>query len=127
MDHLTIVMKTCGWLLVAGSVLLAFAPAQFVLKGKSPLGDNGVTHYFLAFSASLNLVWGMLLLVAARDPAWAVQATLPCAIGFATLSAWRIPLCRNPDVVATLGKAPMAEVWIFALLAVYFLYSCLQI
>jgi hypothetical protein len=109
-----------GWLLLAGGVVISLVPLQFITRGQSALGDDGVLHYFLAFCASLNIVWGLILLAAADEPQWAVKIALPCATGFALMSLWRIPLSRHPQVLKKLGKAPMFEVAIFALIAAVF-------
>lgn len=109
-----------GWILLAGGLLISVAPAQFITRGRSPLGDDGVLHYFLAFSGSLNVVWGLIMLVAASDPEFAHKIALPCAIGFALLSVWRIPLCRLPEIQEKLGKAPTYEILVFALIAAVF-------
>ena len=115
-----------GWILLAGSVVISLVPLQFLTKGQSALGDDGVLHYFLAFCASLNVAWGLILIVAATDPILVELIALPSAVGFALLSAWRIPLSRHPDVLEKLGKAPMAEVVIFALIAATFFIAGLQ-
>jgi hypothetical protein len=120
MQHYPLFVTVVGWVLVAGGIVISLPPLQFITRGQSSLGDDGVLHYFLAFCASLNLVWGLILLSAASDPAWAKAVALPCAAGFALLSLWRIPLSRHPQVVAGLGKAPMVEVVIFALVATVF-------
>lgn len=126
LEYYDTTLTVIGWILVAGSLLLAFAPLQFLLKGESPLGSDGVLHYFLAFCASLNLVWGLLLLAGAGE-SWSHALALPSAAGFATMSLWRIPLCRNPQVIAQMGKAPAYEVAVFAIIALYFLYAGLGV
>jgi len=122
MEYLSITMTVIGWILVAGAVLLGTAPLQFLLKGESPLGREGTLHYFLAFCSSLSLAWGLILLVAADNPLLASAIVGPCAIAFATMSLWRIPLSRHHQVIEKLGKAPAAEVWLFAAVAAYFGY-----
>ncbi len=119
-EHYPTFVSVIGWILLAGGALISVAPFQFLIKGQSALGEDGVLHYFLAFCASLNVVWGLMLIVAASDPVFVERLALPNAVGFALLSLWRIPLCRHPDVIEKLGKAPMAEVVVFALVAAVF-------
>ncbi len=116
-------VSVMGWVLLAGGVVISLPALQFITKGQSALGNDGVLHYFLAFCGSVNVVWALILLAAAGDPALAVKIALPCAVGFALLSLWRIPLCRHPDVLAKLGKAPMAEVFFFAVIAGVFVMA----
>jgi uncharacterized membrane protein len=120
MQHYSLFVTIVGWILVAGGMVISLPPFQFIARGHSPLGDDGVLHYFLAFCASLNIVWGLILLAAARDPQFAELVALPSAVGFALMSLWRIPLCRRPDVLAGLGKAPTVEVVVFGLIALAF-------
>lgn len=119
-EYYSLFVSVIGWILLAGGVLISVAPLQFVIKGQSSLGEDGVLHYFLAFCASLNVVWGLMLIVAASDPVFVEKLAMPNAVGFALLSLWRIPLSRHPDVLAKLGKAPMGEVFVFGLIAAVF-------
>ena len=57
-----------GWILLAGGLVISIAPLQFIIKGRSALGEDGVLHYFLAFCGSLNIVWALIMLAAASDP-----------------------------------------------------------
>ena len=127
MEYYPQFVSVIGWILLAGGVLISVAPLQFIFKGQSALGEDGVLHYFLAFCASLNVVWGLMLIVAASDPVFVEKLALPNAVGFALLSLWRIPLCRHPDVLAKLGKAPMGEVLVFALIASVFAMTGLTV
>lgn len=120
MQHYSQFVGIIGWLLLAGGVLISLPPLQFITKRQSSLGDDGVLHYFLAFCASLNIVWGLILLAAADEPLLAEKIALPCAVGFGLMSVWRIPLSRHPHVLEKLGKAPMFEVAIFAMIAAVF-------
>lgn len=121
-EHYPLFVNIIGWVLLAGGFVISIAPLQFITRGRSALGDDGVLHYFLAFSGSLNVVWGLIMLVAASNPIFAEKLALPCAVGFALLSLWRIPLCRLPQIQENLGRAPMVEVFVFALISAVFAF-----
>lgn len=116
----TVVLFVIGLIFSLGSVPLGLPVIQYLRRGQSAIGDDGVAHYFLAFSSALSLIWGLLMMQASTSPVAAAAMALPCALGFALLSAWRIPLSKNPSVRDRLGRGPQIEVFLFALLAVYF-------
>lgn len=111
---------TGGALILLGFILLAVM-LFFLSTGQSPIPADGVGHYFVAFTGSVLVAWGLSLQVASRDMALARILAPASAVGMALMAFYRfVIVLSSADVRAWIGFIPMGEACLFGGLAIAF-------
>jgi hypothetical protein len=111
---------TGGGLIVLGFTLLTVM-LVFLGTGQSPIPVDGVGHYFVAFTGSVLMAWGVSLLIASRDMEVARILAPANATGMALMAFYRLVIVlSSADVRAWIGFLPMGEALLFGGLAIAF-------
>lgn len=111
---------TGGALILLGLLLLV-TMLVYLGTGQSPLPVDGVGHYFVAFTGSVLVAWGLGLRAAAQDSKLAHILAPANAIGMAFMAFYRfVIVLSSADVRAWIGFLPMGEAFLFGLLAIAF-------
>ncbi len=111
---------TGGALILLGFILLAVM-LFFLGTGQSPILANGVGHYFVAFTGSVLVAWGLSLQIASRDMDLARILAPASATGMALMALYRfVIVLSSADVRAWIGFIPMGEACLFGGLAITF-------
>lgn len=111
---------TGGGLIVLGFTLLTVM-LVFLGTGQSPIPVDGVGHYFVAFTGSVLMAWGVSLLIASRDMEVARIFAPANATGMALMAFYRLVIVlSSADVRAWIGFIPVGEAFLFSGLAIAF-------
>ena len=111
---------TGGGLILIGLSLLTVM-LVFLSTGQSPIPADGVGHYFVAFTGSVLVAWGLSLQVASQDKELARSLAPASAIGMALMAFYRLVIVlSSADVRTWIGFLPMGEALLFGGLAVAF-------
>ncbi len=111
---------TGGGLILLGFTLLTVM-LVFLTNGQSPIPVDGVGHYFVAFTGSVLVAWGLSLQVASRHMELARILAPASAIGMALMAFYRLVIVlSSADVRAWVGFLPMGEAFLFGGLAIAF-------
>jgi hypothetical protein len=111
---------TGGGLIVLGFTLLTVM-LVFLGTGQSPIPVDGVGHYFVAFTGSVLMAWGVSLLIASQDMEVARILAPANATGMALMAFYRfVIVLSSADVRAWIGFLPMGEALLFGGLAIAF-------
>lgn len=111
---------TGGALILLGFILF-IAMLIFLNTGRSPIPSNGVGHYFVAFTGSVLVAWGLSLQVASQNIELARLLAPASAIGMALMALYRLVIVlSSADVRAWVGFIPVDEAFLFSGLAIAF-------
>ena len=111
---------TGGGLILLGLILL-ISMLIFLSTGQSLIPVGGVGQYFVAFTGSILVVWGLSLQVASHEIEIARILAPVNAIGMILMAFYRfVIVLSNADVRAWVGFIPMGESFLFGVLAVAF-------
>lgn len=111
---------TGGALILLGFTLLTVM-LVFLGTGQSPIPADGVGHYFVAFTGSVLVAWGLSLHVASRHMELARILAPANAIGMALMAFFRMVIVlSSADVRSWIGFLPMGEALLFGGLAIAF-------
>jgi len=114
---------TGGALILLGITMLT-TMLIFLITGHSPIPTGGVGHYFLAFTGSVLVAWGLSLRLASRNSELAYLLAPANAIGMALMAFYRsVIVLSSADVRAWIGFIPMGEALLFGGLAIAFLWG----
>ena len=116
--------KLCG-IAGGGLILIGFTllivMLVFLGTGQSPIPVDGVGYYFVAFTGSVLMAWGVSLLIASRDMEVARILAPANATGMALMAFYRfVIVLSSADVRAWIGFIPVGEAFLFGGLAIVF-------
>lgn len=111
---------TGGALTLLGITMLAIM-LIFLITGQSPIPTGEVGHYFLAFTGSVLVAWGLSLRLASRNGELAYLLAPANSIGMAFMAFYRfVIVLSSTDVRAWIGFIPIGEGLFFGGLAIAF-------
>ena len=111
---------TGGALILLGLILLTSMLLN-LNNGQSPIPTDGVGHYFVAFTGSVLVAWGLSMQVASRNIELASILAPANAMGMALMALYRFVIVLiSADVRAWVGFIPMGEAFLFAILGIAF-------
>lgn len=103
---------------LAGLILFSFMAIYVVTGLPGPANQTGLSHYFLGFTGTSLMGWGLCLRAGLSEQS-APALGVATAIVLMFMSAMRVMLLSTDDVVRTIaGPLPAVEVVLFGVLAV---------